>query len=73
MKCNLDHGLLCMAVPSPIQKVGLQIGERLIIAIDLDQSNYPANQQQVLGISVSFTSGSKMYKNVRPKPFCLAK
>jgi hypothetical protein len=33
-------------------KLGLHIGGRLLIATHLDQSNYLANQQQVLGFVV---------------------
>ncbi len=51
-------------------KLGLQISGRLLIATDLDQSNYLANQQQVLVFAVPFTSLSKLEKNARPKPFC---
>jgi hypothetical protein len=39
----------------------------------LGQSNYPANQQEVLGFAVPFTSLSKLCKNAGPKPFCCAK
>jgi hypothetical protein len=46
---------------------------RVLIATHPDQSNYPANQEQVWGFVVPFTSLSKMYKNARPKPFCCTK
>jgi hypothetical protein len=39
----------------------MQIGVRLLIATHLDQSIYLANQQQVLGLAVLFTSLSKLY------------
>jgi hypothetical protein len=57
----------------PIQlKLGLQIGGRLLVATYQDQSNYLANQQQVLELAVSFTNYlSKLCKNVGPKPFNL--
>ncbi len=56
---------------SPIKlKLRLQIGGRLIIATHLDQSNYLANQRQVLGFVVHFNNFSNMCKNARPKPFC---
>jgi hypothetical protein len=61
--------------PSPPIKLkpGLQKGGRLVIATHLDQSNYLANQEQVLGFAVPFTSLSKLCKNAGPKPFCWAK
>ncbi len=40
-------------------KLGLQIGVKLLITTHLDQSNYLANQQHVLGFAVPFTSLSK--------------
>jgi hypothetical protein len=43
-------------------KLGLQIGGRPLIAAHLDQSNYLANQQQMLGFVVLFTSLSKLCK-----------
>jgi hypothetical protein len=51
----------------------LQIGGRLLIATHLVQSNYLANQQQMLGFDVPFTSLSKLWKNAGPEPFCWAK
>jgi hypothetical protein len=51
-------------------KLGLQIGGRLLIATELDQSNYLADQQQVSGFAVPFTSLSILCKNAGPKPFC---
>jgi hypothetical protein len=51
-------------------KLGLQIGGRLLIATHLYQSNYLANQQQVLGLDEHLTSFSKLCKNARPKPAC---
>jgi hypothetical protein len=37
----------------------------------LDQSSYPANQQQVFGFAAHpFTSLSILCKNAGPKPFC---
>jgi hypothetical protein len=51
-------------------KLGLQMGGRLLIATHLDQSNYLANQQQVLGFAMPFTSLSIMCKIAGPKPFC---
>ncbi len=50
-------------------KLGLQIGGRLLIATHLDQSNYLANQQQVLGFAMPFTTRSTEYKIAGPKPF----
>jgi hypothetical protein len=59
---------------TPIKlKLGLQIGGRLLIATYLDQLNYLANQHQVLGFALSFTSVSKLCKNAGPKSFCWAK
>jgi hypothetical protein len=49
-------------------KLGLQIGGRLLIATHLDQSNYLANQQQVLGFAVSFTSLSILGQNDFAEP-----
>jgi len=40
------------------------------MATHLDQSNYLANQQQVLGFAVPFTSLSKLCQIAGPKPFC---
>ncbi len=54
-------------------KTGLQIGGRLLIPTHLDCSNYLANQQQVLGFVVPFTSLSILCKNAGPKPLCWAK
>jgi hypothetical protein len=50
---------------SPIKlKLGLQIDARLLIATNLNQSIYIANQQQVLGFDVPLTSVSrKLCKN----------
>jgi hypothetical protein len=48
----------------------LQIGGRLPIATYLDQLNYVANEHQVLGLALSFTSVSKLCKNAGPKSFC---
>jgi hypothetical protein len=59
--------------PTPLMiklKLGLQIGERLQMAGHLDPSKYLANQQQVLGFAVPFTSLSKLCKISRAKPFC---
>jgi hypothetical protein len=53
--------------------MGLQTGGRLLIAIHLDQSNYVANQQQVLCSVVPFTSLSILWINAWPKPFYWAK
>jgi hypothetical protein len=43
------------------------------MATHLDQSNYLANQQQVLGFAVPFTSLSKLCQIAGPKPFCCTK
>jgi len=53
-------------------KRGLQIGGRLLVAPHLEQSNYLANQQQVLGLAVAFTSLCIQCKNAGSKPFCWA-
>jgi hypothetical protein len=37
-------------------KLGVQMGGRLLTATHLEQSNYLANQQQVSGFSMPFTS-----------------
>jgi hypothetical protein len=56
--------------------LGLQIGGRLLIAAQLDQSNNLANQQQVLDFAMPFTSLSIMSKTQgqnhfpEPKPVC---
>ncbi len=50
--------------------MGLQIGGRLLIATHLDQSNYLANQQQVLCFAVPFTSLYILCTNAGSKPFC---
>jgi len=50
--------------------LGLQIGGRLLIATHLDQSNYLANQQQVLCFAVPFTSLCILCTNAGSKPFC---
>jgi hypothetical protein len=44
-------------------KLRLQIGRRLLIATHLEQSNYLANQQQVLGSAVAFIT---LWKNAGP-------
>ncbi len=54
-------------------EIGIAKGGRLLIAIHLDQSNYLANRQQVLGFDVSFTSLSIFSKNAGSKLFCWAK
>jgi hypothetical protein len=54
-------------------KLALQKGWKLLIGTHLDQSNYLANQQEVLDFAVQFTSLIKLCKNVVPKPFCSAK
>jgi hypothetical protein len=51
-------------------KLGLQIGERLLLASQLDQSNHLTNQQQVFNLAVLFSSLSKLCQNAGPKPFC---
>jgi hypothetical protein len=61
---------LLFPTPAIKLKLGLQIGGKIRIATHLDQSNYLANQQQVLGFAVPFTSLSKLCKNAGPKPFC---
>jgi hypothetical protein len=50
---------------SPIKlKLGLQIDARVLITTNLNQSNYLANQQQVLGFDVPLTGVSrKLCKN----------
>jgi hypothetical protein len=70
-----DPSLVIYFFPTPPikLKLGLQISGRLLIATDLDQSNYLANQQQVLVFAVPFTSLSKLGKNAKPKPFCWTK
>jgi len=62
-------------IPPIKPELGLQIGGRLLMAIQLDQSNYLAYQEhQVLGIAVPFTSISILRKNAgRLNPFCRAK
>jgi hypothetical protein len=62
-------------IPPIKPELGLQIGGRLLMAIQLDQSNYLAyQQQQVLGIAAPFTSISILCKNAgRLNPFCRAK
>jgi hypothetical protein len=46
----------------------MQISGTLLITTHLDQSNYPANQQQVLGSEVTLTSfQSILCKNAGPK------
>ncbi len=46
----------------------MQISGTLLISTHLDQSTYPANQQQVLGSEVTFTSfQSILCKNAGPK------
>ncbi len=53
-------------------KLGLQIGGRLLIATHLDQSNFLANQQQVIGFAVPVTSPSILCKNARPKTILMS-
>jgi hypothetical protein len=36
----------------------------------MEESNYLANQQQVLGFAVPIASLSMLCKNAGPKPFC---
>jgi hypothetical protein len=50
-------------------KLVLVINARLLITTHLDQSNYLANQQQMLGFVVPFTSLSILCKNAEPRPF----
>jgi hypothetical protein len=47
--------LLSFPTPPIKLKLGLQTGERLLTATHLDQSNYLANHQHVLGFAVHFT------------------
>jgi hypothetical protein len=42
-------------------EIGMAKGQRLLIAIHLDQSNHLANQQQVLCLAARFASLSKMH------------
>jgi hypothetical protein len=51
-------------------KLVLQIGRRLLIASHLNQSNYLANQQQVIGFAVLFTNLNILCEIAGPKPFC---
>jgi len=51
-------------------KLGLRRGGKLLIATHLNQSNYLANQQQVSGFAVPFTSLGILSKTAGPKPFC---
>jgi hypothetical protein len=53
---------LLFSNPTHKLDLGLQIGGRLLIATHQDQSNYPANQQQLLGVAVPFTSLIKLCK-----------
>jgi len=53
-------------------KRGLQIGGRLLVATHLEQSNYLANQQQVLGLAMASTTLCIQCKNAGSKPFCWA-
>jgi hypothetical protein len=56
---------------SPIKlELGLQIVGRLLIATHPYPSNYLANQQQMLGFVVPFTSLCIWLKNAELKPFC---
>jgi hypothetical protein len=64
-----SFGYLLFPSPPIKLKLGLQMGGRLLIAAHLNQSNYLANQQQVLGCAAPFTSLSKLCKNSRSKPF----
>ncbi len=50
-------------IPPIKLKLGLQIGGKLLVATQLDQSNYVGNQQQVLGFAVTFASLSTPYTN----------
>jgi hypothetical protein len=59
--------------PTQKTKTGTENRWRQLIATHLDHSNYLANQQQVLGFVVPFTSLSILCKNARPKPLCWAK
>jgi hypothetical protein len=54
---------LLFPTPAVKLKLGLEIDGKIRIATHLDQSNYLANQQQVLGFAVTFTSLSKLCKN----------
>jgi hypothetical protein len=51
-------------------KLVLQIGRRLLTATHLNQSNYLANQQQVIGFAVCFTNLNFLCEIAGPKPFC---
>jgi hypothetical protein len=53
-------------------KLGLQIGGRLLIATHLDQSNFLANQQQVIGFAVPVNSPSILCKNARLKTILMS-
>jgi hypothetical protein len=58
--------------PTHKTKTGTEIGGRLLKATHVDQSNYPANQQQVLGFAVPITSVRKMGKNCWVKTILLS-
>ncbi len=70
---NSKFSFLFFCNPIHKTKIGLQILGKLLIATHPDQSNYLANQQQVLDFAKSFRNLSKLCKNVGPKPFCWAK
>ncbi len=64
-KCVSHPSLVLYVFPTPPIKLelGLQIGGRLLIATHLNQSNYLANEHQLLpGFVVSFTSLSERCK-----------
>ncbi len=71
-KYLLHPRLVIYFSPTPLikLKLGLQTGGRLLIATPLDQSNYLANQQQVLVSAVPFPRISTLWKNAGSISFC---
>ncbi len=54
-------------------KLALQIGGRVLIPTQMDQTNGAPNQQRVLSFAVPLTSLYISFKKTRPRPFCWAK
>jgi hypothetical protein len=69
-KIFLNQSLVIYFFSNPTHKTKTWIANRWETApTHLDQSNYLANQQQVLGFAIPFTNLSMHCKSAGPKPF----
>jgi hypothetical protein len=71
-KIFLHQSLVMYFFPTPLVnlKLALQIGGRVLIPTQMDETNSPPNQQQVLSFAVPLTSLYISFKKGRPRPFC---